>query len=57
MDRNTAIQSQIELDLDQKGTQNASCIVHIPKLIIQQHYGVVGIHVCHIKGPKSIKKL
>ncbi|KAL5660602.1 hypothetical protein ACJX0J_027727, partial [Zea mays] len=32
MDRNTAIQSQIEPDPDQKGTQN-------------QHYGVVGIHV------------
>ncbi|KAL5672104.1 hypothetical protein ACJX0J_016410, partial [Zea mays] len=31
MDRNTAIQSQIEPDPDQKGTQN-------------QHYGVVGIH-------------
>ncbi|KAL5661333.1 hypothetical protein ACJX0J_028458, partial [Zea mays] len=31
MDRNTAIQSQIEPDLDQKGTQN-------------QHYGVVSIH-------------
>lgn len=30
MDRNTAIQSQIEPDPDQKGTQNASCIVHIP---------------------------
>jgi hypothetical protein len=30
MDRNTAIQSQIEPDPDQKGTQNTSCIVHIP---------------------------
>jgi hypothetical protein len=30
MDINIAIQSQIEPDLDQKDTQNASCIVHIP---------------------------